>query len=70
MGIWDGRVVPQLTQNVIKRLGGDVAWWHAILFFQGMGKTIKEGGIECQKSTRQKLNEGFWPWRVNYISNL
>jgi hypothetical protein len=53
MGIWNGRVVPQLTQNIIKRLGGDMAWWHEILFFSEMGEAISEGRIERQKNTQQ-----------------
>jgi hypothetical protein len=53
MWIWNSRVVSQLTQNVIKRLGGDVAWWHAILFFSEMGKAIREGRIGRQKNTKQ-----------------
>jgi hypothetical protein len=50
MGIWNGRVIPQLAQNVIKCLGGDVAWRHAILFATGIIKAIGKRRIEYQKN--------------------
>lgn len=60
MGIWDGRVITQLTKNVIKRLGGNVAWRHAILFALEIVKTIRESGIHRQKKPSQNLsNKGF-----------
>jgi hypothetical protein len=59
MGIWNGRVVSQLAQNVIKRLGGNVAWWHDILFFPRREKGIREGRIQCQKSTKHLFQGGF-----------
>jgi hypothetical protein len=55
MRIGNGGIISQLTQNVIKRLGRNIAWRHAILFVLGRGKAIRESGIECQKSTRQTL---------------
>jgi hypothetical protein len=70
MGIWNGGVISQFTQNVIKRLGGNVAWRHAILFVSGRRKTIRESGIERQKSTRWALKGEVWFWRANYVSPL
>jgi hypothetical protein len=55
MRIGNGGIISQLTQNVIKRLGGNMAWRHAILFVPWRGKAIRESGIERQKSTRQTL---------------
>jgi hypothetical protein len=55
MGIRDSRVVPQLAQNVIKRLGRYVAWRHAILFALGVVKAIGEGGIARQKNLPKNI---------------
>jgi hypothetical protein len=70
MGIWNGGVISQLTQNVIKRLGGNMAWRHAILFVSGRRKAIRESRIERQKSTRWALKGRVWFWRANYVSTL
>jgi hypothetical protein len=66
MGVWNGGVIPQLTQNVIKRLGGNVAWRHAILFALGIVKTIRISRIERQKMPPQNLsNKGFGAfWKI------
>jgi hypothetical protein len=60
VGIWNGRVIPQLAQNVIKCLGGDVAWRHAILFAAGIIKAIGKSRIESQKNLPNSIsNKGF-----------
>jgi len=60
MGIWNGRVISQLPQNVVKRLGGNVAWRHAILFALRMVKTIGTSRIRCQKNLPKNVsNKGF-----------
>jgi hypothetical protein len=50
MGVWNGGIVSQLTEDVIKRLGGDVAWRHVILFALRRGNTIRNGRISDQKN--------------------
>ncbi|OWS72614.1 hypothetical protein CBI30_02355 [Polynucleobacter aenigmaticus] len=60
----NGRIVFQLTKDVIKRLGGDMAWWHAALFALRIGKTIRQGRIAGQKNLPQtSLNKGFGAFR-------
>jgi hypothetical protein len=66
VGIWNGGVVPQFTQNVIKRLGRDMAWRHAILFALGFVKTIGESRNGCQKNLPKNIsNKGFGALRKN-----
>jgi hypothetical protein len=45
MGVRNCGIVPQLTQDVIERLGGDVAWRHVILFALRIGNTIRNSRI-------------------------
>jgi hypothetical protein len=60
MRIRNGRIIPQLTQNVIKRLGGDLAWRHAILFALEIVKTIRKCGIWCRRNPPKNIsNKGF-----------
>ncbi len=60
MGVWDGGIVSQLTEDVIKRLGGDVAWRHVILFALRKGNTIRNSRISDQKNlTKNFMFTGF-----------
>jgi hypothetical protein len=55
MGVWNGRVVSELTQNIVKRLGGNMAWRHAILFALRIVKTIGISRIGCQKNLLKNI---------------
>jgi hypothetical protein len=71
MGIRDGWIITKLTQNIVERLGRNMARWHAFIF-QAKARNSHQLGLKLMsaKTGIKPQKQGFWSFKANYLSTL